>query len=320
MRAALITTLTGPTGVEVEDVPEPVSSGDQVLIDVAYAGVGFPDLLQTRGEYQRRPELPFIPGWEVAGVVRAGTGRFRTGDRVAALPMLGGLAETVTVPADRVFPLPENVSLDKGAALALNYLTMHFALIRRAQLRGGESVLVHGGAGGVGTAACQLARALGAQVIAVVSNADKGRIAEAAGAHEIVPVNRFREEVRRLTHGRGVDIVVDPVGGDRFTDSLRSLANEGRLLVLGFTGGGIPTVKVNRLLLTNTAVIGVGSAELWNREPGYLRWQWAELTPLMESGAIDPVIGRPFALDEVAAAFHELEERRAVGKVLVRVH
>ena len=319
MRAAVITTLAGPAGVEVREMPEPSTSSGDVLIDVAYAGVSFPDLLQTRGEYQQRPDLPYIPGWEVAGIVRADVGRFRAGDRVAAMPMLGGLAETVTVREDRVFPLPANVSLDKGAALPLNYLTAHFALMRRARLTGGERVLVHGAAGGVGTAACQLARAYGAVVIAVVSSAEKGRIAEVAGAHEIVFVEGFRDAVRHLTRGAGVDVIVDPVGGERFLDSLRSLASEGRLLVLGFTSGTIPTVKVNRLLLGNTAVIGVGSAELWRREPGYLRQQWDELIPFLESRAIDPLIGHVFTLDDVAAAIRELDERRAIGKMLIRL-
>jgi NADPH:quinone reductase len=319
MRAAVITTLAGPAGVEVREMPEPSTSSGDVLIDVAYAGVSFPDLLQTRGQYQQRPDLPYIPGWEVAGIVRADVGRFRAGDRVAAMPMLGGLAETVTVREDRVFPLPANVSLDKGAALPLNYLTAHFALMRRARLTGGERVLVHGAAGGVGTAACQLARAYGAVVIAVVSSAEKGRIAELAGAHEIVFVEGFRDAVRHLTRGAGVDVIVDPVGGERFLDSLRSLASEGRLLVLGFTSGTIPTVKVNRLLLGNTAVIGVGSAELWRREPGYLRQQWDELIPFLESRAIDPLIGHVFTLDDVAAAIRELDERRAIGKMLIRL-
>lgn len=319
MRAAVITTLAGPAGVEVREMPEPSTSSGDVLIDVAYAGVSFPDLLQTRGQYQQCPDLPYIPGWEVAGIVRADVGRFRAGDRVAAMPMLGGLAETVTVREDRVFPLPANVSLDKGAALPLNYLTAHFALMRRARLTGGERVLVHGAAGGVGTAACQLARAYGAVVIAVVSSAEKGRIAELAGAHEIVFVEGFRDAVRHLTRGAGVDVIVDPVGGERFLDSLRSLASEGRLLVLGFTSGTIPTVKVNRLLLGNTAVIGVGSAELWRREPGYLRQQWDELIPFLESRAIDPLIGHVFTLDDVAAAIRELDERRAIGKMLIRL-
>jgi NADPH2:quinone reductase len=318
VRAALITALVGPDAVEVRDVPHPVPRPGQVLVDVEFAGVVFPDVLQTRGEYQLRPDLPFTPGWEVAGVVREDAGGFAAGDRVAAMPVTGGFAETVAVGADMVFPLPDGVPSDKGAALPLNYLTMHFTLTRRAKLKSGETVLVHGAAGGVGTAACQLAAAYGARVIAVVSTPEKGEVARAAGAHEVVPVDGFRDEVRRLTESGGVDVVVDPVGGDRFTDSLRSLAREGRLLVLGFTGGEIPTVKVSRLLLTNTSVLGVASAEFWSDEPDYASQQWRDLVPLIESGAIDPPIGPVFALEDAAAAIRELDERRAAGRVLVR--
>jgi len=178
---------------------------------------------------------------------------------------------------------------------------------------------VHGAAGGIGTATIQLAAALGARVISVVSTPEKAEFVRGVGSHEAVLADGFKDAVKDLTEGRGVDMVVDPVGGDRFTDSLRSLAREGRLLVLGFTGREIPTVKVNRLLLGNTAVIGVGSAELWRREPGYLRQQWDELMPLMESRAIDPVVGRVFPLEDVAAAIRELDERRAVGKMLIRL-
>jgi NADPH:quinone reductase len=319
MRAAVITALTGPDAVEVRDVPEPVPEPGQVLIDVAYAGVVFPDVLQTRGEYQLRPELPFTPGWEVAGVVREDGGGFAAGDRVAALPVTGGFAETVAVDPGMVFPLPDEVPSAQGAALPLNYLTMHFALLRRAALQTGETVLVHGAAGGVGTAACQLAAAYGARVIAVVSTSGKGEVARAAGAHEVVPVDGFREEVHRLTDGRGVDVVVDPVGGDRFPDSLRSLAREGRLVVLGFTGREIPTVRVNRLLLTNTTVLGAASAEFWRSEPGYAGRQWRDLVPLMRSGAIAPPIGAVFSLDQTAAAIREIDQRRAAGRLLIRV-
>jgi NADPH:quinone reductase len=319
VRAALIPALTGPDAVAVRDVPDPVPGPGRVLVDVEFAGVVFPDVLQTRGEYQWRPELPFTPGWEVAGVVREDAGGFAAGDRVAALPMTGGFAETVAVDAGMVFPLPDAVPFDRGAALPLNYLTMHFALLRRARLEGGETVLVHGAAGGVGTAACQLAAAYGARVLAVVSTPDKGEVARAAGAHEVVPVDGFLDEVRRLTDGRGVDVVVDPVGGDRFPDSLRSLAREGRLVVLGFTGRAIPTVRVNRLLLSNTTVVGAASVEFWRTAPGYAGAQWRDLVPLMESGAIDPPIGAVFGLDDVAAAIQEIDQRRAAGRVLLRV-
>jgi NADPH:quinone reductase len=319
VRAAVITALTGPDAIEIREVPEPTPERDQVLVDVEYAGVVFPDVLQTRGEYQLRPDVPFSPGWEVSGVVRADACGFRGGDRVAAMPVVGGLAETVAVDAHMVFPLSDGVPLDKAAALPLNYLTVHFALTRRAQLKKGETVLVHGAAGGVGTAACQLAAAYGARVIAVVSTVEKAEVARAAGAHDVVPVDGFRDEVRRLTDGGGVDVIVDPVGGDRFTDSLRSLAREGRLLVLGFTGREIPTVRVNRLLMTNTSVMGVASAEFWSGEPEYPRQQWGELMPLVQSGDIDPPIGPVFALDDAAAAIRVLDERRAVGRVLVRI-
>jgi NADPH2:quinone reductase len=319
MRAAVITALTGPDAVEIQDVPEPTPEQDHVLIDVEYAGVVFPDVLHTRGEYQLRPDVPFTPGWEISGVVRGDTGRFRAGDRVAAMPIVGGFAATVAVDARMVFPLPDDLPFDKAAALPLNYLTVHFALRRRAQLSSGETVLVHGAAGGIGTAACQLAAAYGARVIAVVSTTEKGEVARAAGAHDVVPVDGFRDEVRRLTDGKGVDVVVDPVGGDRFTDSLRSLAREGRLLVLGFTGREIPSVKVNRLLITNTSVVGVAAKEFWDDDPEYAGRQWNDLLPLMQSGQIDPPIGSVFPLDETAAAMRAMDERQAAGRVIVRV-
>src|SRR3954471_2250290 len=181
MRAAVITALSGPDAVEVQERPEPAPMSNQVLVDVEFAGVTFPDVLYTRGEYQRRPDVPFTPGWEVAGVVRADAAGFRAGDRVAAMPTIGGFAETVAVDAQMVFPLPDSVPFDRAAALPLNYLTVHFAFTRRAQLRRGEIVLVHGAAGGIGTAACQLAAAYGARVIAVVSTTEKGKVARAAG-------------------------------------------------------------------------------------------------------------------------------------------
>ncbi len=263
--------------------------------------------------------MPFTPGWEIAGVVREDSGSFRAGDRVAAMPFTGGVAESVVVDANYVFPLPDSVSFETGAALPLNYLTAHFALVRRAKLQAGETVLVQGAAGGVGTASCNMAAALGATVIAIVSSAEKTAGAVAAGAHHVVLADGFLAEVRTLTEGRGVDVVVDPVGGERFLDSLRSLAREGRLIVVGFTGGGIPVVKTNRLLLTNTTVMGAGTRELWNHDPELPGRRWSELMPLLSSGALNPVIGTQFTLDETASAVRSIDERRAVGKVLVRI-
>jgi NADPH:quinone reductase len=319
MRAAVVAALAGPDALVLREVPEPLPAPDQILVDVECAGVAFPDVLRTRGEYQLRPELPFSPGWEVSGVVRADGGGFQAGDRVAAMPIVGGFAESVAVDARMVFPLPDDVSFARGAALPLNYLTAHLALVRRGRLSQGETVLVQGAAGGLGSAVCSLAGALGARVIAVVSTDEKAEIVRAAGAHAVVLADGFKDRVRHLTGGRGVDMVVDPVGGDRFTDSLRSLATEGRLLVLGFAGGDIPTVRTNRLLLTNTCVMGVASNELWTLEPDYPAEQWRDLIPRVESGAIDPLIGAEFPLSDAASAIRMLDERRAHGKILIRV-
>jgi NADPH2:quinone reductase len=316
-----VTSLDGPSAVEVGEVEAPTFQPGHVLVDVHEAGVNFPDVLMTRGLYQMRPDLPFVPGSECAGVVRAaGSGsEFSAGDRVAAFPVLGAFAETVAVSEPMVFPLPDPVSFRAGAALPMNYLTVHFALVRRAQLERGEVVLVHGAAGGIGTAAIQLARAMDARVIAVVSTEEKIETARAAGAHHIVLADDFLAGVRELTDGRGVDVVVDPVGGERFTDSLRALAPEGRLLVIGFTAGQIPEVKVNRLLLNNISVVGVGWGAFWTQDPGYLRTQWDAILPLLEAGTLDPVVGATFPLADVTAALAEIDERRALGKVTLQI-
>jgi NADPH2:quinone reductase len=319
MRAAQVTRLDGPQAMEVVDVPSPDVPDGRVLIDVAAAGVCFPDVLQTRGRYQIKPPLPFVPGSEVAGFVRvapAGSG-LSVGDRVAAFPVLGGFAEQVVCDPAMVFPLPDGVTFDQGAALPMNYLTCHFALRTRGRLAEGEKVLVHGAAGGVGTAAIQLAKAWGATVYAVVSDDEKEAVARGAGADEVVRADGFKDAVADLTSGHGVDVVVDPVGGDRFTDSLRSLAPLGRLLVIGFTAGSIPEVKVNRLLLNNIDVVGVGWGSFWSGRPGFVREQWDDLVPLLEAGRLDPVIGSVRSLDEVGVALSDMEERRATGKVLL---
>ncbi|WP_263172666.1 NADPH:quinone oxidoreductase family protein [Streptomyces sp. SCSIO ZS0520] len=321
MRAVRVVRLEGPDAVEVAEIGPPERQEGQVLIDVRAAGVTYPDVLLTRGAYQLKPEPPFVPGSEVAGVVReapAGSG-FTAGQRVAAFPGFGGFAEQVAADPAMVFPLPERLSFAAGAGLPMNYLTAHFAFVRRAGLRAGETVLVHGAAGGVGTAAVQLAAALGARVVAVVSSEAKGEVARKAGADEVVLAEGFLPAVKELTGGRGVDVVVDPVGGDRFTDSLRSLAPEGRLLVIGFTGGEIPTVKVNRLLLNNIDVRGVGWGAYWLARPAYLQEQWRDLLPHLEAGRLDPVLGGSYALDDAAAALRALDDRTASGKIVLDV-
>jgi NADPH2:quinone reductase len=321
LRAIQVKTLDGPSAVEQVEIDEPVPGDDQVVIEVHAAGVTFPEVLLTHGMYQLKPPTPFVLGSEIAGVVRSApsTAAVRPGDRVAAIPLFGGFADIAVASADAVFPLPDNVDFAVGAALPINYLTAHFALAHRAQLGSGQTVLVQGAAGGVGTACIQFARARGATVIAVASTDEKAAVAKAAGADHAVPADGFLAAVKELTGGRGVDVVVDPVGGDRFTDSLRSLATEGVLLVIGFVGGEIPTVRVNRLLLNNTAVVGVAWGGYAFTRPGYVQQQWAELLPLIESGTLAAPIGHELPLAEAAEALALMDERRAVGKVVLRV-
>lgn len=320
MKAALITNLDGPDHVQVQEVPDPQLAQGDILINVRAAGMAFPELLQTRGLYQEKPNLPFTPGYEVAGVVADANGNpsVKPGDRVVAFTKYGGYSEKVAVRAEWVFPIPDHLTFNKAAALPMNYLTAHFSLIRRGNLQPGESVLIHGAGGGVGTAAIQISKAFGAsRVIAVVSSPSKGEAALAAGADELVSADDFLAQTLQLTDNRGVDIVVDPVGGDRFTDSLRALATFGRILVIGFAAGEIPTVKVNRLLLNNLDVVGSGWGSYAWDVPGYLASQWSELAPHIENGALDPVIGKEYSLSDVRTALTDLDTRRVQGKLIL---
>lgn len=322
MRAVRVTALDGPGALELADIDEPADDSG-VVVDVHAAGVAFPDALLTRGLYQYRPPLPFTLGAELAGVVRSAPdgASVKPGDRVVGLTMIGGaMAETAVLGVDRVFRLPDNISFEAGAGLLFNDLTVYFALTTRGRLAKGETVLVHGAAGGIGTSTLRLAPALGAgRVIAVVSTEDKADVARAAGATDLVLADGFKDTVAELTGGKGVDIVMDPVGGDRFTDSLRSLAPGGRLLVVGFTGGEIPTVKVNRLLLNNIDVVGVGWGAWALTHPGSLAEQWDGLAALLESGALAAPRPEVRPLDEAAAAVASLENRTVRGKVVLKV-
>jgi NADPH2:quinone reductase len=327
MKAIQIVDLSGPDSAlrEVE-VPEPEAShmltpGSGVLVEVEAAGVSFPELLQTRGEYQLKPPIPFVPGSEVAGTVRSapeGSG-LSAGDRVAAFPMLGGWAEVAVSPEFMTFALPDELDFDQGAALILNYHTAYFSLVTRGRLKEGETVLVHGAGGGVGTASIQVSKGLGARVIGVVSTEEKEAVARAAGADEVVRSDgAWRDEAKEFSGG-GVDVVLDPVGGDRFTDSLRSLAEGGRVVVVGFTAGSIPEVKVNRLLLNNTEVIGAGWGAYVMGKPDFNREIGAEIQRLIDSGHVRPVVGAKFPLSEAAAALNLLDGRGATGKVVLEV-
>lgn len=322
MRAVRVNRLEGPAAVRVEEVDEPGAEGPfgpQVLVEVRAVGISFPDLLLSKGEYQLKPDLPFTLGVDFAGTVRSapeGSG-LEVGQRVAACLPYGGASEIAAVGPDSVFSLPDRMSFEQGAALPMNYLTAQFALDDRAGLREGETVLVHGAAGGVGTATLQVAKGMGARTIAVVSTEQKAEFARAAGADEVVRADGFLAAVKELTQGRGVDVVMDVVGGDLITDSLRSLGTLGRLLVVGFTAGAIPQVRVNRLLLNNIDVRGVGWGAYAMVRPGFMQQQWHKLLPMMESGVIAPPIGATYPIEDFGGALQEMEDRKTLGKTVL---
>ncbi|MBX5470752.1 MAG: NADPH:quinone oxidoreductase family protein [Thermoleophilaceae bacterium] len=326
MRAIQISELSGPDALTLVELPEPEAShfltpGQGVAIDVRAAAVSFPDVLQSRGLYQFKPELPFVPGAEVAGeVVEASDGSgFRPGDRVAALTMLGGMSERAVAPAHLTYRLPDELDFAQGAALVLNYHTAYFALRLRGRVKEGEQVLVHGAAGGVGTATLQVARALGARTVAVVSTEEKERVAREAGADEVVRADEgWKDRVLEVSGG-GVDVVIDPVGGDRFIDSLRSLREDGRLVVVGFTGGSIPEVKVNRLLLRNIEVVGAGWGAYAMSKPDLCRELGAEIERMIAAGHVRPIVGARFPLERAADAMRLIDGRGALGKVVLEV-
>jgi len=327
MRAIQITEESGPdSALALVELPEPEPShmltpGAGVVVEVHAAGVSFPELLQTRGEYQLKPPLPFVPGSEVAGIVLSASAgaQVSPGDRVAAFCALGGFAETAVAPEFFTFALPSELDFAQGAGLILNYHTAYFALAIRGRLQQGETVLVHGAAGGVGTAALQVAKALGARTIALVSTEAKRLVAEQAGAGETVLVSdTWRNEVKELSGG-GVDVVLDPVGGDRFTDSLRSLREGGRVIVVGFTGGSIPEVRVNRLLLANTEIVGAGWGAYVMSKPDLNREVGAELARMVQEGFVAPIVGEHFPLERAGEALIAIDERRATGKIVLDV-
>lgn len=318
MFAHKIVRLTGPDDLQWTEVAEPSADGG-VVIDVVSAGVSFADLLQTTGGYQMKVSLPYTPGMDAAGIVRSappGAG-VSAGQRVAVLLSYGCWQEVVSAPLERVLPLPDGMSFEAAAAAPLNYLTGLFALVRRARAQAGETLLVHGAAGGVGTAAVQLGQALGLRTIAVVSDEAKKSFALQCGAHHAVLGDGWLATVRGLIGERAVDIVIDPVGGDRMTDGLRSLAPEGRLVVLGFAAGEIPVVKVNRLLLGNSGVLGSASREFFEQQPATVAELWARLIELRRTGALaePPVRAHPFA--DARGALRAIADRQAMGKIVL---
>jgi NADPH:quinone reductase len=318
MKALVARELSGPAGLDFTDV-EDVGGEDAIVVDVRAAGVSFPDLLLLRGEYQLRLEPPFIPGMEVAGVVHSAPyeSEYKPGQRVTGMAMLGAWAERVVVPPANLKLTPDDIDDAEAVALLGNYQTMYFALAKRGALRPGETVLVLGSAGGVGTAAVQIAKAMGAKVIALVHRAHATGFVESLGADVVLPLtDGWLQAVLEHTEGRGADLVVDPIGGETFDDAIRALAIEGRLLVIGFAAGGIPTVKVNRLLLRNVAVIGVGYGEYVNRKPGSQSVFEFGVNELVKAGLRPPPPVR-FPLSKGSDALQSLADGGVLGKVVL---
>jgi len=302
------------------DIDDVTGDDDNVVIDVRAAGVCFPDLLLTKGEYQLKLSPPFVPGMETAGVVRSApdTSGFQAGERVSAFGVLGGYAERVAVPVGNVVRSPAELDDAQAVSLLVNYNTMYFALARRAAMRPGDSVLVLGAAGGVGTAAIQIAKAMGAsQVIAVTHRQMATDYVASLGADEVLLLtDDWAQQARELTHDRGVDIVVDPIGGPTFDDAIRVLAVDGKLLVIGFAAGGIPTVKVNRLLLRNVSVVGVAWGEYLNKVPGSAALFASGLSQLVFLGLKPPPPQR-YPLSEAQAALQCLADGGVLGKLVL---
>jgi NADPH2:quinone reductase len=324
MRALIVRELLPDyAGCRIEEVAEPQPGPGQVKVRVRAASVNFPDLLMTRGEYQMKPPLPFTPGLDIAGEVAAlgdGVGGFAIGDAVVGGARLGGFAEFAALPAESLSRKPDRVSFAEAAAYPAAYLTAYVALVRRAQVQPGEWLLVHGAAGGVGLAAVDLAKTLGARVIAASASDAKLEVIQREYRPEAVinVTGGFREQVKAITGGRGADVIYDPVGGDIFDESIRCIAFDGRILVIGFTSGRIPTVSVNMPLIKGFSVMGVRAGEYGRQFPERGRENKAAVTALAAEGRIKPRVHAELPLEQWRDAFDLLAHRQVIGKAVIR--
>lgn len=321
MRAVRCHELTGPAALVVDEIDAPTPEAGQVTIDVRAAGVNFPDVLITQGKYQFKPATPFVPGGEVAGVVREvgeGVTAFAPGDRVAATMLFGAFAEQVCCPVGSVFPLPDAIDFDVGAATLVAYATTLHALVDRAQLRAGETLLVLGAGGGVGLAAVELGKCLGARVIAAASSEAKLERCRSRGADDTIDYSRedLRTRAKALAIN-GVDVVYDPVGGDFTEAAIRTLGWEGRLLVVGFASGTIPRIPTNLVLLKNCQLMGVFWGAFTQREPARNREHIAQLTEWIVQGRVRPHIDAALPLERAGEALERLARREVRGKLVL---
>ncbi|GAB17762.1 putative oxidoreductase [Gordonia effusa NBRC 100432] len=320
MKAQLLTEESGPAGLSLTDVDDPTPGPGQVLVDIKSCGICFPDLLMSQGKYQLRPPLPFIPGTEVAGVVRTAPAdsKFQPGDRVIVASMVGGFAEQVAAHPMQLLPIPDAISFEEASALGINFQTALFALKMRAQTAPGEIVGVLGSAGGVGIASIQVAKAMGAKVIAVVHRTGAEELLRAAGADEVVQLSEGWGKRLKEFAPEGVDVMIDPVGGEVFDEALRQVAPDGRYVVIGFAAGGIPTVKLNRVLFRNIAVTGAAWGEYVRTHPDVPALLHDELIEMIDAG-MRPPVNATYTLEQLPQALLDLAEGRVRGKAVVRI-
>ena len=328
MRAVLVSAFGAVEGVGLADVADPTPRPGEVLVDIHAAPVNFVDLLVIGGTYQFRPELPFTPGKGPAGVISAvgpGVTHLAVGDRVLAMAEIGGYAERVAVAQSQCYPLPPAMSFIEAASLSLAYDTAWFALRERGRLQPGETALVLGASGAVGLAAVQLAKAMGATVLAGIARMEKALEVRRAGADAVIDLSRsdlrdsLRAEVHAATAGRGADVVVDPLGGDPFDAALRAMAWRGRCVVVGFAAGRIPVVKANYLLVKNIEVSGLQISDYRKRRPELLAECYAELFAWYEAGKLRPADAELYPLERAAAALAAVRDRTARGRVVLAV-
>ena len=311
-----------PDTLVVEEVPDPVPAEGEVVVDVKAAGVNFPDVLIIQNKYQFKPELPFSPGAEVAGVVSAvgpGVAGLRAGDRVLGSCGHGGFAEKVAIKAGKTVKLPDGVDFDTAAAFTLTYGTSWHALVDRGQLKAGETLLVLGAAGGVGLAAIEIGKALGARVIAAASTDEKLAVCREHGADALInyAAEDLREAIKRETAGNGPDVIYDPVGGSYAEPAFRSIGWRGRYLVIGFANGEIPKLPLNLALLKGASIVGVFWGAYTVREPDHFAADLEEMFARIAKGELRPHISRRYPLDEGARALEDLMNRRAIGKLVI---
>jgi NADPH:quinone reductase len=328
MRAIVVAEFGRSEQLRVSDIAPPLPGPGEVLVEVYVAPVNYVDLLVVSGTYQFLPVLPFVPGKGPAGVVHAcgpGVSVPKVGDRVLAMAEQGGYAEAVPVPADQCYRLPAGMSFSAAASLSLVYETAWFALRERGRLQPGETVLVLGASGGVGQAAVQLARAMGARVLAAIARPERATTVRAVGADAVIDLSRanlreaLREQVYAATGGRGADIILDPLGGEVFGAALRALAWQGRLVVIGFAAGAIPSVRTNYLLLKNIEISGLQISDYRKRQPAQVASAFDEIFALFERGAIQPVVTTEFPLEQAGKALAAVRDRRINGRVVLRL-